>query len=244
MANVFHLDSSYRDRSKNDNNPFDFIASQRQVSRWLGSSISVNPVQSHGSRSQAIKPEDWKSSISLESLIVPFTDFATYGANALEESNGGGITWPAPLLYVELLQTDGESSPNYIRSYDTPAASGALGGFPTTPRIHFILELQSDKHITDVALGDILFCIYKPLHKQVQRFDRSSVFGIKIYKQGSSGTLSTYGGLVPLIVDNDETDLELPVNPLLQVKATFEEFPYIRDSYYSNHTSDIYTTRI
>ena len=91
------------------------------------------------------------------------------------------------------------------------------------PQIKFVCEF--DKYQVDSNLAPA-WIHYKCNMTQVMRFSRKSALTF---------TVSMLDGNTVQIVDN--TPPALP-NPTVQVHATFEIIPYIRDDEYSNHMVD------
>lgn len=91
------------------------------------------------------------------------------------------------------------------------------------PTIKFICEW--DKVQNDSA-GDPAWIHYKTNMSQVMRFSRDFPIYFKL-------TFTTGN-----VLDITDTVVPEPINPAVQIHATFEVIPYIRDDEFSNHIVD------
>lgn len=115
----------------------------------------------------------------------------------------------APIIYIDL----------HSQKYqDKNLVTTISSVFPT---ITFVAEY--DKTQPNIA-GDPAWIHYKCNMTQVMRWARNNPILFKIVMPATN--------TVPVITDN--TPPELP-NPAVQVQATFEMIPYIRDDEYTNH---------
>lgn len=229
MSTIFHINSFHRNQDlpngSEPNSPFHFSTQTDATSTWTKNAPKVTSgscSQSLGRSDHTITTyvEDWKSSLRLLSIVVPYTAVReVYSAPPDQE-------YPTPLIYITLTQNNGAGG----------QCLGITNGLTTAyNEVTFIAELEASNNILDDA-GNIIFCIYKPLHSQLVSFVRDRDFTIKIQRQ-SEGDLE-------VLVNRDAVGVEIPdtnpANKILQSHLTFQEVPYIRDADFDNHEFELY----
>lgn len=253
MSTFFHLDSRWRDRSKDYNtNPAEFQVEVDVADKWRTLDRSVLAVTPHCGD----QVTNMVHSISLLQLQVPWNVNVSYNttlsnaSNAVGNINGSGLInlEAIPYLYVSFRSTSMYNDKGLINTMDISQKYNGIDTYLNeTPYIFNpnIVDPHSTAIAKKVKLTDAVFVAYLD---KVQGFYPNSSGNIfpkfatykcnmtQTYRINQKDSLKfrvfTPDGVTLPIVDNPYPQ---PINPLRQVNALFSVTPYVRDDKYSNH---------
>ena len=216
MSTHIHIDSRWRDRSKDDNtNPAEFLIPVEVSQKWKTLNRTVQAVRPH----DKMQVTNMVHSIKLLNLTIPHDFGGEIGTTFINL---------APFVYVTLQSTTLYKDMGLVNTLE----DGRI--------VNETLDLSGN--ITKTSLKDVTFIAYcdklQGSGPDWIQYKCNMTQSYRIHlKDALRFRVFTPDGKTLPIVDATPPN---PINPAKQVNALFEVTPYVREDRYDNHFVTLY----